>query len=88
MATTFGTSVRDTDVAGGVEHRYKGADDRKGATGMHGGYSGALRKSKNDDVLDHGEYDGRSFADRVATRKSGGWLPTKQNGDDLWDQVR
>ena len=52
---------------------------------MHGGYSGALRKSKNDDVLDHGEYDGRSFADRVG-RKAGGWNATQQNGDDLWDQ--
>ena len=36
---------------------------------MHGGYSGALRKSKNDDVLDHGS----TTAGRLLIGLAEGW---------------
>ena len=83
-AALFGASapLTDTDRSGG-----NGLLNRVGATSLKAGYSSTLRGTKNDDVLDHGEYDDRSFADRVG-RKAGGWNATQQNGDDLWDQVQ
>ena len=83
-------SYGDTDVAGGVDHKYRGAADRTGATSMHGGYSNALRQSKNGDVLDHGEYQSNRFQDVCLDRSRkdlGGWRPTQQNTDALWNEI-
>ena len=57
---------------------------------MLGGYSNAMRQSKNNDLLDHGEYMSNAFEDVCLTRESGpgGWRPTKSNRSDaLWDTI-
>ena len=84
------TAYGDTDVAGAVKHKYRGADERTGATSMVGGYSNALRESKNGYLIDHGEYQSNRFEDRVLNkdrRNLGGWRPTQHNGDALWHEI-
>ena len=82
------TQYGDTDVAGGRDHRYRGADDRLGATSMHGGYSKALRQSKNGDVLDHGEYIENAGDLRRQATGPNGWRPTAHDRSDaLWDDL-
>ena len=74
----------DTDVAGQVQSM------RTGATSMVGGYSNALRESKNGYLIDHGEYQSNRFEDRVLNkdrRNLGGWRPTQHNGDALWHEI-